>query len=252
MAKRKRRISPHYTLDILKFILRCSFFIYVCILYIKNKIVGSPLIFGKEGQRPLVWIIAWCILLGEMILRFYPTVLSTIGSKKQLKSTFVPTKESTPKPSTPRWRVRLLATLWISANLAIGILYLARIIDAGILILLSLLYSIGDMVCLLIFCPFRSWFLGNRCCADCRIYNWDYPMMFTLFIFIPHLYTWSLLGLSLVLLTIWEISAKRHPERFAENTNAALSCKNCKDKPCRHARRIAKKYKMANKNNIGT
>jgi hypothetical protein len=65
-------------------------------------------------------------------------------------------------------------------------------------------------------------------------------MMFTPFFFIPHPYTWSLLGLSLVLLLIWEIMYKLYPERFAKNTNASLACQNCKEKPCRHKKRIAR------------
>ena len=65
-------------------------------------------------------------------------------------------------------------------------------------------------------------------------------MMFTPFAFIPHPYTWSLLGLSLLLLLIWEVMYKLYPERFAKNTNASLACQNCKEKPCRHKKRISK------------
>lgn len=60
-----------------------------------------------------------------------------------------------------------------------------------------------------------------------RIYNWDFAMMFTPFIFVPNVYTWSLLGFALALLARWEITVQRHPERFSEKTNACLSCKNC-------------------------
>ena len=33
---------------------------------------------------------------------------------------------------------------------------------------------------------------------------------------------------------MWEIAAWRHPERFSEQTNECLSCKNCKEKLCHH------------------
>ena len=134
----------------------------------------------------------------------------------------------------------LFAVLWIGVNLLFGILYLLDVIDAGILVLLTFAYGICDIICILFFCPIRDLFLKNKCCTDCRIYNWDYAMFFTLFVFIPHFYTWSLLALSLVLLAVWEITFKRHPERFAKNTNACLSCENCKERPCRHKRRIAR------------
>ena len=94
------------------------------------------------------------------------------------------------------------------------------------------------MICILFFCPFQTWFMKNRCCAVCRIYNWDFAMMFTPYLFIPNGYTWSLLGMSLLLLIRWEITVHRHPERFAENTNAALSCKNCEEKLCHHKKQL--------------
>ena len=76
--------------------------------------------------------------------------------------------------------------------------------------------------------------MKNRCCTVCRIYNWDFAMMFTPLVFIPNVYTWSLLGMSLLLLLRWEITLRRHPERFSDRTNACLSCQNCTEKLCHH------------------
>ena len=73
--------------------------------------------------------------------------------------------------------------------------------------------------CILFFCPFQTWFLKNKCCSTCRIYNWDYAMMFTPLFFVRRPYTWSLLVLSVALLARWEITFFRYPERFSEETN---------------------------------
>ena len=62
------------------------------------------------------------------------------------------------------------------------------IIDEGVLWLVCLFYGVCDMICILFFCPFQSWFLKNKCCCTCRIYNWDYAMMFTPLFFI---YLWT-------------------------------------------------------------
>jgi hypothetical protein len=62
--------------------------------------------------------------------------------------------------------------------------------------------------------------------------------MFTPFILIPHFYTWSLLGMALILLLKWEITLKCHPERFATNTNDYISCKNCTEKLCYHKKQL--------------
>ena len=63
-------------------------------------------------------------------------------------------------------------------------------------------------------------------------------MMFTPLLFIPSLYTWSLLGLALVLLVIWEGIYHRHPERFYEQTNESLKCVNCPEKLCHHKKQL--------------
>ena len=59
-------------------------------------------------------------------------------------------------------------------------------------------------------------------------------MMFTPLLFIRSFYTWSLLLLGIALLVKWEITVRRHPERFSVTTNAALSCAACTEKLCRH------------------
>ena len=241
--KNKRRFSRLYAFHFLQFTVRCIFFLTAAVLYIRARIKGSDEPFGEEGGLPFFWGILWLVLFTEMIFRLMPTKEAGIGCQKQFKHNFLPTDDTVPKPVTSRERIIFLGIVWIGGNLIIGALYLTKIIDAGIMVLLSLAYGVGDLICLLFFCPFRDWFLKNRCCTDCAIYNWDFPMMFTPYIFLPHPYTWSLLGIALVILGIWEINRHIHPERFAENTNANLSCKMCKDKPCRHAKRLSRKNK---------
>jgi len=239
MKNKMRYLSKLYIYHYLKLAFRITLFVVTLILYIVGRCNNSPMPFGDAGSHLWFWILMWILLVAGMVLRIFPSKFETIGCQKQLKRNYIPTGEETPR-LTPWKSTLIFAILWIGANLVFGILYLTGIIDAGILMLLTFAYGVCDIVCILFFCPIRDWFLKNKCCADCRIYNWDYAMMFTPFVFIPHPYTWSLLGLSLVLLAIWEISYKLHPERFAKNTNASLDCANCKEKPCRHKKRIAR------------
>ena len=109
-----------------------------------------------------------------------------------------------------------------------------NIIDEGILVLICLAYSICDMICILWFCPFETWFMRNRCCCTCRIYNWDFAMMCTPLIFIKSTYTGSLVILSLIILIKWEITYRLYPERFSTQTNQSLSCAMCEEKLCQH------------------
>ena len=112
------------------------------------------------------------------------------------------------------------------------------ILDDGIMILLCSVYSVCDIVCILFFCPFQTWFMKNKCCSSCRIYNWDYAMMFTPLFFIRKSYTWSLLALSVALLIRWEVTFYLHPERYSEATNDYLKCSNCTEKLCVHKKQL--------------
>ena len=238
MSKRSD-LSHLYIYHYLKLGFRIALFTIAVVLYCVSRAQGSSLPFGEIGTFPVFWWCVWIFFVSGMVLRIFPSKLETIGCQKQLKRNFVPTDELVPC-LTPRKSTVIFTLCWVALNLVFGALYLLGIFDAGVLILISLGYSVLDIVCILFFCPIRDWFLKNKCCADCRIYNWDYAMMFTPFFFIPHLYTWSLLGLGLLLLILWEIMYKLYPERFAKNTNASLACQNCKEKPCRHKKRIAK------------
>ena len=239
MCSKRGSLSHLYIYHYLKFGFRIVLFAFAATLYVLNRINGSEMPFGEIGSNKIFWSAIWVFFATGMILRIFPSKFETIGCQKQLKRNYVPT--GVEKPSLTSAKSVVVFTLfWIALNLVFGVLYLTHVIDAGVLVLVTLAYSVCDIVCILFFCPIRDWFLKNKCCADCRIYNWDYAMMFTPFIFIPHLYTWTLLGMAMVLLFIWEIMYRLYPERFAKNTNASLACQNCKEKPCRHKKRIAR------------
>ena len=120
-------------------------------------------------------------------------------------------------------------------------------IGIDILLLISLGYSVCDLICILFFCPFQTWFLKNRCCCTCRIYNWDFAMMFTPLIFVRTLFAQSLVFLSLILLVRWEYVLHRHPEYFSEKTNVSLSCANCQEKLCHHKTQLKTFWKHEKK-----
>lgn len=220
-----------------KLFVRSAFFFGATALYILARIKNADGAFGGYERMPWLLALIWIVYAVEMAFRFFPSRLESPGCQKQFAQNYKPTGEIPPKLQSPK-RTLSVAVAWLVLNGIIGILYCTHIIDAGILILISLAYGVCDMICILFFCPFQTWFMKNRCCTDCRIYNWDFAMMFTPLIFIPHLYTWSLLFLSLLLLIRWEVTLHHHPERFSEKTNACISCKNCTEKLCKHKKQI--------------
>ena len=190
-------------------------------------------VFNNPWTAPVILGVVWIFFVVEMILRFFPSSLESMGCQKQFSRNYKPVG---PKklPYDQNHGVPLVILSWVALNAVIGVLYYTDIIDAYVLILISLAYSICDMICILFFCPFQTWMMKNKCCCTCRIYNWDYAMMFTPLIFVPSWYTWSLLGLAVLLLVTWELFHWRHPERFSESTNGALYCANCPEKLCHH------------------
>ena len=136
--------------------------------------------------------------------------------------------------------------LWLSFNAIWGVLYLIGILDVADLLMLTVFYFLCDYICILFFCPFQTWIMKNRCCTTCRIYNWDFAMMFTPLVFIPGIYTYSLLGCALLLLLRWEITYRCHPERFSDATNRCLHCTNCEEKLCNHKTQLRTFWKSRN------
>lgn len=235
--KKLHKLSKISALHYAKLTSRSILFMAATAIYIMNRIAHADSPFGGIERNSMVLSIIWLFFVTEMILRFFPSNLESMGCQKQFSHNFQPTGNHEPILTNSRI-VLLIAAGWIGLNLLFGILYLSDIIDGGILLLISLAFSVCDMICILFFCPFQTWFMKNKCCGTCRIYNWDYAMMFTPLIFIQNIYTWSILACGVGLAIRWEIAVYRYPERFSEATNASLSCANCNEKLCHHKKQL--------------
>lgn len=235
-----RTVALHY----IKLVLRSILFFSAVIAYIINRIRNSGEFFGGRENDPILLGTVWLFFVTEMVFRFFPVKLESMGCQKQFSKNYqeIPgsDKRVTVQPGAVTFAV---VTAWVVLNAIIGVLYYTHIIDRGILFLICLAYSVCDVICILFFCPFQTWFMRNKCCATCRIYNWDYAMMFTPLVFVPNIYTWSLLGIALVLVIKWEYLVHKHPERFSEKCNASLSCAKCQEKLCHHKKQLQKYLK---------
>ena len=239
MKAKKIRISRISALHYGKLVFRSVLFLAAVALYIRERIRPEFTFAVEEARYYWILMVIWAVYALEMVLRFFPSPLESMGCQKQFRRNFMPV-ENPPPPDRGRMDrgVVLVLLSWIGLNAAFGALYMAGVIDWGILLLVSLAYGVCDMICILFFCPFQTWMMKNKCCGSCRIYNWDYAMMFTPLLFVPAAYTWSLLGLAVLLVVKWEIQYALHPERFDEVTNAALRCENCPEKLCAHKKQL--------------
>ena len=238
MSSQKRRLSHISAMHYCKLVFRGALFLAAAVIYLLERSGSDAPLFDDISRWPVLFDFIWIVFVVEMILRFFPSKLESLGCQKQFSRNYQPVPNSS-KPALQSARsTAAVAAAWFALNGAIGALYFVGIIDKGILMLIALAYSVCDMICILFFCPFQTWFMKNRCCATCRIYNWDFAMMFTPLLFIPHFYTWSLLGIALALLIEWEYLLRRYPERFSESTNRCLSCANCPEKLCQHKKQL--------------
>ncbi|MBQ6036122.1 MAG: hypothetical protein IJJ50_04580 [Lachnospiraceae bacterium] len=231
------RITAVSMLHYVRLFYRSVLFIILLVSYLRFRLHdGEEITTGLE-RRPLIITVLWAVFVIEMILRFFPSRYESPGSQKQFARNYIKSG-STDIDIPDNHSTILVALIWIVFNGIFGALHMSGILDDGIMILLCSAYSVCDMICILFFCPFQSWFLKNKCCAACRIYNWDYAMMFTPLFFVRREYSWSLLALSVALMLRWEITFALHPERFSEKTNEYLRCKNCTEKLCIHKKQL--------------
>ena len=235
--KRSVKLTPVSMLHYVRLVYRSALLLAALIVYLRYRILNHGGLVDFFEQRPLILRVIWIVFAFEMFLRFIPSKLESPGSQKQFAANYMKTGETEIRTQDNN-ATMLVAMIWIFFNAIFGALHMLGIFDDGIMILLCCAYSVCDMICILFFCPFQSWFLKNKCCSNCRIYNWDYAMMFTPLFFVKNLYAWSLLSLSFALLLRWEITFFLHPERFSEWTNAYLKCNNCTEKLCAHKKQL--------------
>ncbi len=190
-----------------------------------------------HGFSPLH--ILWGILITGMLLHLMPKVRITMGGLKSRSSAYVSPAggyerrellEYVQAMNLRAWKVMLL---WACFNAMFGILYLCGVIGVAELLMLSLFYYTSDTICMMLFCPFQKYLMGNRCCISCRIFDWGHLMMYTPMLFIMSFFSWSLFFLSVVVALRWEIIYASHPERFWRGSNESIRCENCTDRMCR-------------------
>ena len=143
-------------------------------------------------------------------------------------------------PERARLRTRRMGEIgpvlafWVILNAIVAIaLALTGNLTHESAFLWSMFYFMFDVFSVVVWCPIQIWFMRNRCCATCQIFNWDGVMAATPLLFVGGWFGWTILALALVVLLRWEITAFRHPERFSESTNARLSCAQCTERLCR-------------------
>ena len=211
----------------------------VCILMLIFKSEDMSILeginfFNGFSMYHIIWII-WII---DMILQLIPVKDKIpLGSQKLFKLRFKPIRDKINYQALKEYVVSTtkaaykIFLIWVALLAVLGGLYWSGIIGNSVLFIISVFFYVCDLICVLIWCPFRL-IMKNKCCTTCRIFNWDHLMMFTPMIFIIGFYSISLIVMAFAVWLVWEFCVMVYPERFWEYSNAALQCSQCTDKLC--------------------
>ena len=233
----KTPLSPIRKRYIFRLVARCLILLFALALYIsgfeKHDILQGFSFFHKFSLLHLLWGI-WML---DMLQQLIPAKNIALGSHKVFRKRFRPALD---RFSMDALKKHILTTtrsaykvmiLWIALIAALGLLKHWKVLTDIHLFLVSVLFYVCDLICVLIWCPFRL-IMKNKCCTTCRIFNWDHLMMFTPMLFVKGFFSLSLLAMSIVVWCAWELCVLLYPERFWEKSNIALKCSECTDKLC--------------------
>lgn len=231
-------ISKTRRIYFIRLIARALIFATVIAMYIANKsqfdIANGWDFFEEFSPLHLLWGI-WMLDMLQQLIPLKAHI--SIGSQKVFKAFFIPADkqlnrqnlEKHTKSSTSS--AYMVMVIWLAVSCLISILHLSGLTDTGMMVIIATFFYVCDLICVLIWCPFRL-IMKNKCCTTCRIFNWDHMMMFVPIITVNSFFSWSLVTFSLITWLIWELTVQMHPERFCEKSNKALRCSECTDKLC--------------------
>ena len=226
---------------------RCFILLFAIALYLtgfeKHDVLQGFAFFERITWMHVLWVI-WVL---DMLFQLIPVKNIALGSHKVFKQRFRPVLERINMDALKKYIITTTKSaykvmiIWVVLIAALGLLKRWSVLTDVHLFLISVLFYVCDLICVLVWCPFRL-IMKNKCCTTCRIFNWDHLMMFTPMLFVKGFYSISLLVMAFAIWLIWELCVMLYPERFWEKSNAALKCSECTDKLCiQYCQKLRKK-----------
>lgn len=200
--------------------------------YLSNTDIMNQIINIKLFNIISITHVFWFYLMFEMFIILIPKFNKYSYSGKHLVKHYLPEKKYDSKElieysKQNNKKALRSAIFWIALNTPIAILFFFGFLDNIIMYWIFFLYYFFDTICINVFCIFHLFITKNKCCNECRIYNWAHFMYCTPLIFVPNFWTYSLVFVSILILIQWEIAVYKHPERFSPISNKILQCSFC-------------------------
>ena len=217
---------------------RCIALLAVIALYFFDQAEFTILRGWNFFRRLSVLHLLWLVWVLDMAAQLFPMKgCFSLGSQKHFLQRFRPIVGAINYPAlkehifTTTKAAYKVFLLWGGLLVVLAALFFLHVLGAIGIFFCSVVFYVCDLICVLIWCPFRL-IMKTRCCTTCRIYNWDHLMMFSPLVLIPGFYTTSLLLIAFAVWVLWELCVMLYPERFWEKSNLALQCSECTDKLC--------------------
>ena len=236
-------MTPMLKRYLIKFAVRLAVFFGTFFIYLTNhsnfvSIITSPVAFGIAPYH-----VFWACMMGVMLLHIFPIKSMSMAMLKRDEPNYVPqpnynTEKLKAYMADKNRRALYVLLIWLGFNAIWAVLYLTGVIGLAEIIMLTTFYFLSDYICILIYCPFGYIVQNNKCCINCRIYDWGHFMMFTLLILVPNFFALTLFAMGLIVLLRWEYAVAKHPEFMWEGSNRVLQCRNCQDKTCQMKKKV--------------
>ena len=242
--RKKLVLTPMFIRYMIDLVIRVVIFISVFLLYIIDKELLRSFTYKSIafGIAPIHML--WAYFMFTMISHIFVTKKSSMAMYKAKKCGCEDKEFSRLEllefVQNQNTKAILIILIWLSFNAIWGILYLCNVFDKIDLFMITIFYFLSDYICIMIYCPFQHFFMKNKCCVNCRIYDWGHFMMFTPMLFIQSFFSWSLFFTALVVLIRWEYYYAKYPERFWYKSNDKLQCQNCNEKLCQIKNKVKK------------
>ena len=170
----------------------------------------------------VIWVAFMTVMIIHLLSETHLVDRLTMAIRKSREKEYVPVpgydrRELLEYVQYMNIRAWMVMLVWLGLNAVIGLLYVLNIFHNEELLMCTVTFYLCDYICILFFCPFQTFIMHDKCCVNCRIYDWGHFMMFTPMLFIKSFYSWSLFFMSCIVLIHWEIIYARHPERFWEH-----------------------------------
>ena len=233
-----KAMSPTRKRYIARLIVRCIIFaITILLCFVRPQ--AFAVLQGADFFRGFsIFHLLWLIWVFDMILQIIPIKNKVaLGSQKLFANRFKPIRKKVNLQALKAYVITTtkaaykVMVIWVLLIAVLGVLFFSHVINEMALFVISVFFYVCDLICVLIWCPFRL-IMKNKCCTTCRIFNWDHLMMFSPLIFVGGFYCVSLVVMAVLAWLVWELCVMIYPERFCEMTNAALKCSECTDKLC--------------------